>query len=149
MNTNLMAAGYMEWARLAIEDARAGLAKSCWWYAYRRAHEVIELASKALLRAMAIEFPKVHDAAPGLLALRDMMPAATHADIERLATLMQNMTPYRGPAMYGIEKDGIPPSDLFDEPRGRRAVEDAEWALRTCEALIAAAQGETPSDGST
>ncbi len=147
MNSRRMAGPYLDWARGVVGEARGALAERVWWRAYRRAHEVVELASKALLREMAIEFPREHDAGPALLELRAKMPAATHADLERLATLMRNMTPYRGPAMYGIEKDGIPPSDLFDEPRGRRAVEDAEWALRICEAMIAAARGETPNGG--
>lgn len=102
----------------------------------RRSQEVIELAVKGLLRLAGIEFPREHDVSDVLLASAARLPGPWHAVLPELARKMREITPKRGPAMYGLEAQGIPASQAFDEDDGRAALADAEFVLARCAAWL-------------
>jgi HEPN domain-containing protein len=56
-----MAQDHLAWAGGSLGEAKQALEKKDYPRAIRRAQECIELSIKAILRALAIEFPKVHD----------------------------------------------------------------------------------------
>jgi HEPN domain-containing protein len=71
----------------------------------RRAQECIELSIKAVLRILAIEFPKEHDVSDILQDLNGLKLPSWFADeLPGLASIMRKITPKRGPALYGFER---------------------------------------------
>lgn len=93
-------------ASLAIKDEDAG-------GALRRAQEALELAVKALLRLIGIEYPKAHDVSDALIENSSKLPEELKEKIEDLAELISELASIRGPAFYGYETEGIPASKAF------------------------------------
>jgi HEPN domain-containing protein len=50
-------------AEESLEDMERAFQRGSWNMVMRRGQEVVELALKGLLSAMAVEYPKVHDVA--------------------------------------------------------------------------------------
>lgn len=53
-----------------------------------------------------------------------------------MARIMREITPKRGPAMYGFEKEMKPASAIFSQEDGMKAVEDARFVLETCKKFL-------------
>jgi HEPN domain-containing protein len=100
--------------------------------AVRRSQECIELVIKGILRAAAIEFPREHDVSDVLLARPWGELGAPEWFVQRvpeLARIMREITPKRGPAMYGFEREMKPAKDIFSAEDGGRAAGDARFVL--------------------
>ncbi len=108
-----MAADYLARALGCLGEARAALRRKDAPATIRRSQEALELAVKALLRALAIEYPRAHDVSDALLEHRGRLPRALKAKVEELARLVADLASIRGPAFYGYEREGIPASRAF------------------------------------
>jgi HEPN domain-containing protein len=109
-------------AFLAIKDEDAA-------GAIRRSQEALELAVKALLRLMGIEYPKIHDVGDVLIENADKLPEELKENIKELADLTSELASIRGPAFYGYEIEGVPASKAFKK-------EYAEETYKKVEAYI-------------
>jgi HEPN domain-containing protein len=78
-----------------------------WNDVVREAQEVVELAGKALLRAVGADPPHVHDVAEHLLARRDRFPPDVQAELPALAEASRGLRIHRELAYYGAP-DFIP-----------------------------------------
>jgi HEPN domain-containing protein len=88
-------------ARQIAGEMRRALADEAWNLATRRAQEALELAIKALLSEMTVDYPKIHDPAPVFVhAVRARGIAVDVAVLDSLATLSQELASIRGPAFY-------------------------------------------------
>lgn len=84
--------------QIAGEMTRA-LDDEAWNLATRRAQEALELAIKALLNAMSVEYPKTHDPAPIFAqAVRERGIGVDDSVLGALAVLSQELANIRGPA---------------------------------------------------
>ena len=113
-------------AREHLAEMEGALSRSSWNIAVRRAQEVVELALKAVLTYLCIDYPKVHDAAAlfvATLAARQMsLSEAEAADVHAVSAR-------RAPAFY-FEYD--------EEPAGaRRAAAGARRIQRLCARIAA------------
>ncbi|RLF12789.1 MAG: hypothetical protein DRJ97_07175 [Thermoprotei archaeon] len=108
-----MAADYLARALGCLCEARAALRRNDAPGTVRRSQEALELAVKALLRALAIEYPRAHDVSDALLEHQGRLPRALKARVEELARLVADLASVRGPAFYGYEREGIPASRAF------------------------------------
>ena len=108
-----MARDYLHRAGRCMAEAENALADSDAPMAIRRAQEALGLSAKALLRAMAIEYPRAHDVSDALLANADALPEELRANVGELASLVSELAAIRGPAFYGYEREGIPASKAF------------------------------------
>lgn len=108
-----MARDYLLRATRCLEEAELALSKQDYAGTVRRSQEALESALRALLRALSIEYPKEHDVSEVLLNERDRLPRELQEGLEDLAALSRELASLRGPAMYGYEKEGIPPSGAF------------------------------------
>ncbi len=88
----------------------------------REARELVELASKALLRQVGIDPPRLHDVGPVLLAELQRFPPEAH---ERLGAL--------------AEHSQWLPTERYGPLDGERALAAARVALELAELLIAGA----------
>ena len=132
MNSEAMASDSLARAGRCLREARTACEEGDYALCVRRAQETIELAIKGLLRLVGIEFPREHDVSDALVSSENRFPAPWREVLPELARRMREITPKRGPAMYGLEAQGIPASDAFNEEDGRRALADAEFVYSRC-----------------
>ena len=136
MNSEVMAGDLLARSGRCLRETRAAYDEADYALCVRRAQETIELAIKGLLRLVGIEFPREHDVSAVLLSSADRFPEPWREALPELARRMREITPKRGPAMYGLEAQGIPASEAFDEEDGRAALDDAELIYSRCSAYF-------------
>ena len=73
----------------------------------------MELAVKAVLRRLAIEYPREHDVSEAIETVAERLPDYLRARIEEIKTMLVELVRVRGPALYGYEVEGIPASQAF------------------------------------
>jgi len=73
----------------------------------------LELAVKAVLRRLAIEYPREHDVSEAIETAAERLPDHIRARIEEIKTMLMELARVRGPALYGYEVEGIPASQAF------------------------------------
>ena len=101
----------------------------------REAQEMVELCLKALLRASRIEVPRTHEVGDILLEFSDQLPPDVKPHAPNLAKISKNMRRDRELAFYGTED--LTPSDFYQEPDAKQALEGARWVYSICrDALI-------------
>lgn len=119
----------MEEAGAILDELPRLMSRRAWNLAIRRAQEVVELALKALMIEMGVDYPKVHDVAP--LFASTARSRGAHVDEETLAWLQQvsaRLARRRGPAFY-LETD-------FGEDDAREAASDADRVMSFGNALL-------------
>jgi HEPN domain-containing protein len=107
-----------------LYDARS------WADVVRESQEVVELALKALLRASGIDPPRVHDVSAVLLAERERIPEALHAELTFLAEASRRLRRDRELAFDGAAD--LTPSRFYQEADA----EDARESARRTVALV-------------
>jgi HEPN domain-containing protein len=100
----------------------------------REAQELVELALKAMLRAVAIEPPKIHDVGGLLTEYASRFPAGVRDRLGRAAEISRRLAQDRERAFYG-DTDFIP-TDRYSAADARRAYEDAAWVLGLAQEAI-------------
>ena len=108
-----MARDYLHRAKRCLREATLALEENDPPGVIRRSQEALELATKALLRLLGIEYPRVHDISDVILEQAHRLPDPIKAKAEQLADLISELAAIRGPAFYGYEREGIPPSKAF------------------------------------
>ena len=117
-------------ARQIAGEMRRALADEAWNLATRRAQEALELAIKALLSEMTVDYPKVHDPAPVFVhAVRARGIEVDVAALDSLMIVSQELASIRGPAFY--QETAVSEAQARDwVQRVERALEFAEELLR-------------------
>jgi len=139
MNTRVMAEDYIKRARTNLRQAEDSSSTADFATSIRRAQECVELALKAVLRLLAIEYPLKHDVGDVLETLqsREDLPSWFTSEIPSLVEISMDLNRKRGPAMYGNEAEFKPASALFTEQDSNKALEAARKVFSICERLIA------------
>lgn len=73
----------------------------------------MELAAKAILRRLAIEYPREHDVSDAITASVERFPECLRNRVEGIKSLLAELARVRGPAFYGYEAEGIPANQAF------------------------------------
>jgi HEPN domain-containing protein len=116
-------------ARQIAGEMKRALDAEAWNLATRRAHETLELAIKALLNEMSVDYPKTHDAAPVLAqAVRARGIAVDAGVLDSLAVLSQELAKIRSPAFYQ--------ETIVTDIQAREWVQRVERALQFAEVLL-------------
>jgi len=131
-----MARGFLDRARARLLSAEAALERGDHPDVVRFSQECVELSLKACLRAVGIEYPKVHDVGDVLLASSERFPDWMRMHLPELTEISRDLAAKRSPAMYGVEPMGRPSSDLFDLRDAEEAVEGARLAFKLSSRLI-------------
>ncbi len=88
-------------ARQIAGEMKRALDDDAWNLATRRAQEALELAIKALLNEMSVDYPKTRDPVPVFAqAVRMRGIGVDLAVLEALTALSQELAKIRGPAFY-------------------------------------------------
>jgi HEPN domain-containing protein len=100
----------------------------------REAQELVELALKAMLRAVGVEPPKFHDVGRLLVEHRARFTPDVASDLERAARISAELRVDRELAFYG-DIDFIP-TERYSAEQAGRAYDGAAWVLALAERAI-------------
>jgi HEPN domain-containing protein len=139
MNLYTMAEDYLNRANRCLHEAKDAQNVGDYPMTVRRSQECIELSVKGILRGFGIEFPREHDVSDVLLDLGQSnleIPFWFVEKINNIARIMREITPKRGPAMYGLEREMKPASELFSKEDGEKALDDAVFVFNNCKRVF-------------
>ncbi|NHV96695.1 MAG: HEPN domain-containing protein [Thaumarchaeota archaeon] len=127
MRSDIMAMDYLRRAKSRLIDAGSAFRRGDYPETVRYSQECVELSLKACLRAVAVEYPKVHDVGDILKICSGKFPDWMKKEIDTLAEISRDLSEKRAPSMYGLESVGKAPSQLFDEKDAEDALNKAEY----------------------
>jgi HEPN domain-containing protein len=93
----------------------------------REAQEIVELALKAMLRAVGVEPPKYHDVGGLLQEHREKFDEHTRGDLSEAAKISKRLRKEREISFSG-DIDFIP-TEEYDAEDSARAYDGAEWIV--------------------
>ena len=132
MRTDLLARDYLERARNRLIDASSALKRGAFPEVVRYSQECVELCLKAVLRIVGIEYPKVHDVGDVLEINADKFPKWFRINIPKLRRISAELAQKRGPSLYGIERLGKPPSEIFGREDAEDSLKKARFVYTLC-----------------
>jgi len=95
----------------------------------REAQELVELLLKAVLRAVGVEVPKIHDVGRTLEKNRHLLPPVLNTRLDEIKKVSKRLRKERELSFYGAE-DFIP-TEEYDLEDADMAIKDAELVLQT------------------
>lgn len=135
MNSYEMAEDYLKRAERCLGEAENAFQENDYPMAIRRSQECVELSIKGILRAVSIEFPREHDVSEVLISApweKIGSPTWFVDQVGEMARIMQEITPKRGPAMYGFEREMKPANVIFSLEDGQKATREAKFVYEIC-----------------
>lgn len=131
--TNLtLAQSYLVKAHKRLKALAVLLSEEAYSDVVREAQEIVELALKGMLRAIAVDPPRWHDVGGILKEVAHRFPPEVQEVVPQLAAISQRLRREREFAFYGDE-DFIPTSEYSRED-AQKALADAQqvvaWAAR-------------------
>ena len=102
----------------------------------REAQEIVELASKGILRQIGIEPPKWHDVGDALIEFAERLPEEVRGHVQQLASISKWLRKEREFSFNG-DIDFIPTEEYIRED-ALRAIRDAEFVCEAAGKVIPA-----------
>jgi len=127
-----MARDYAERARRFLTEAKNALTAEDYPTCVRRLQEALEMASKAVLRKLALEYPREHDVSEAMDAASDRFPDYMKEKLDDIKRMLTKLTADRGPALYGYELQGIPASEIFTQAYAQEAFSATQPLVELC-----------------
>jgi len=131
-----MAADYIYRADRCLKEAEIAISESDFAGAVRRSQESLELAVKAVLRSMGVEYPHEHDVGEALDLIQDRLPFSLRSEVNKLKELLTELSRVRGPAFYGYEREGIPASKAFSKEYAHTTCSEVKRLVQECSTFI-------------
>jgi len=132
-----VARSYLRQAVARLEDAKEARPKANYPYAVRLSQECVELSLKAALKAVGIEYPKVHDVSDVLADVKGRFPEWFRAEIDHMSESSRILFKKREPSLYGGEEAFLSPDEVISKSDAEDAIARAERAYRLCDKLLA------------
>lgn len=136
MRIDILARDYLERAKNRIIDASSALSRGAYPEVIRYSQECVELSLKAALRIIGVEYPRVHDVGDVLELHSNYFPKWFRENILKLRRISADLAQKRGPSLYGLERLGKAPSELFDDKDARDALDNAKHVYELCVRLL-------------
>ncbi|MEM1655944.1 MAG: HEPN domain-containing protein [Nitrososphaerota archaeon] len=140
-----IAKSYLRQAEARLKDAKDALAEGNYPYAVRLSQECVELSLKAVLKAVGIDYPKVHDVSDILLDIKERFPEWFKAEIEFLRESSKILAKKREISLYGGEEAFLAPEDVISREDADDAVRRAIITHELCNRLVIEIEGKTLS----
>jgi len=131
-----VARSYLRQAKARLEDAKEALPEANHPYAVRLSQECVELSLKAVLKAVGIEYPKIHDVSDMLMEVRERFPEWFRAEVDFLRESSKILVKKREISLYGGEEAFLSPDEVIDKNDAEDAIMRAEKTYRLCEDLL-------------
>lgn len=136
-----IARSYLKQAEARLDDAKEAHQEGNHPYAVRLSQECVELSLKAVLKAVGIEYPKVHDVSDILLTVKHRFPEWFQQELNSLSESSKILVKKREASFYGGEEAFLSPDEVIGEEDAKDAVERAEKASTLCRKLIDELEG--------
>ncbi len=136
MRSLRVAKSYLRQAKARLEDALDALQEENHPYAVRLSQECVELSLKAVLKAVGIEYPKIHEVSDLLSDIRDRFPDWFKTEIDFLRESSKLLFKKREPSLYGDEETLTPPNEVMDRKDAEDATNRAKKTYNLCKKLI-------------
>ena len=98
-----------------------------WADVMRESQEILELTLKALLRASAIEAPRIHDVSSVLEDHKERLPKAVQQKLTEIVQLSRSLRRDRELAFYGSED--LTPSEFYEKADADLAFDGVTWVV--------------------
>jgi len=131
-----IAEAYLRQAEARLKDAKEAYPEKNYPYSVRLSQECTELSLKAVLKAVGIEYPKVHDVSDVLTDIRQRFPAWFQAEIGFLSESSKILVKKREPSLYGGEEEFLSPEDVMNKNDAEDALKRAEKTFELCRKLL-------------
>lgn len=132
MTSSGIGQAYLQQATTILGEARRLAEQEVWHLAVRRSQEVVELATKALLRDLGVEVPHPHDVAPVLVTHADQLPELTKTELDTIRAVSRRLRLEREASFYGQEDIDVPPDELYTQADAAGALADAQQVPDLC-----------------
>jgi hypothetical protein len=134
MNNITLAESYIKKATDRLDVLDLLFKKSAYSDVVREAQEIVELATKGMLRAAGVEPPKFHDVGSLLLEHRDKYPDDISKHMDQIAIISKRLRKERELSFYG-DIDFIP-TEEYTSDDAKEAIEGANLVVTTARKLI-------------
>ncbi|MGB9716997.1 MAG: HEPN domain-containing protein [Thermoproteota archaeon] len=131
-----IAQSYLKQAEARLSDAEDACRDGNHPYAVRLSQECVELSLKAVLKAVGIEYPKVHDVSDVLLSVKQRFPEWFQEELNYLSESSKILVKKREASFYGGEEAFLSPDEVIGEEDSKDAVERAEKVFSLCGRLV-------------
>lgn len=131
-----MASDYIFRSQRCLEEAKLALTEKDYAGAVRRSQEALELALKATLRYLAVEYPREHDVGGTLTEVEDRIPAYLREKLQEIQELSTELARVRGPALYGYEIEGISARDAFKREYAENTYRRVKEIVELCSKFL-------------
>ena len=117
-----LAAAYLSKARSRLDVLDLLIGKGAYSDVVREAQEIVELATKGMLRRVGVDPPKIHDVSGVILENRVRFPGVSDVELDRLVAESKALRRDRELSFYG-DVDFIPTEEysLIDAEKARAA----------------------------
>ncbi|NHV99778.1 MAG: HEPN domain-containing protein [Thaumarchaeota archaeon] len=131
-----IAQSYLKQAEARLSDAEDAYREGNHPYAVRLSQECVELSLKAVLKAVGIEYPKVHDVSDVLLSVKQRFPEWFQRELNHLSESSKILVKKRELSFYGGEEAFLSPDEVIGKDDAKDAVERAGKAFTLCRKLV-------------
>ena len=126
----------MRQAGARLDDAGDAHSDVNYPYTVRLSQECVELCLKAVLRAVGIDYPKVHDVSDVLVDAKARFPPWFQMEMDFLSESSRVLVKKREISLYGGEETYLSPEDLIGRADAEDALNRARRVFRDCERLL-------------
>ncbi len=131
-----IAKAYLRQAEARLKDAKDALLEGNYPYAVRLSQECVELSLKAVLKAVGIEYPKIHDVSDILADVGDRFPEWFRMGLEFLRESSKILAKKREISLYGGEEAFLSPEEVISKADAEDATQRAVKTHELCRKLI-------------
>jgi len=131
-----IAKSYLRQAKARLKDAKEAFLESNFPYAVRLSQECVELSLKAVLKAVGIEYPKVHDVSDVMVEVKERFPEWFRLELEFLRESSKVLVKKRELSLYGGEEAFLTPDEVIDKKDAEDATKRVEKTYALCEKLL-------------
>jgi len=131
-----VARAYLRQAEARLKDARDALLEGNYPYAVRLSQECVELSLKAVLKAVGIEYPKIHDVSDILLDVRERFPEWFRVELGFLRESSKVLVKMREISLYGGEEAFLSPEEVISRVDAEDATQRAGKTYELCRRFV-------------
>ena len=131
-----VARAYLRQAEARLKDARDALLEGNYPYAVRLSQECVELSLKAVLKAVGMEYPKIHDVSDILVDVRERFPEWFRVELGFLRESSKILVKKREISLYGGEEAFLSPEEVISRVDAEDATQRAGKTYELCKRLV-------------
>ncbi|BER91375.1 HEPN domain-containing protein [Atrimonas thermophila] len=134
MTNVVLARSYLKKAVDRLDILEVLFQKGAYSDVVRKAQEIVELATKGMLRAVGIEPPKYHDVGSLILEHADRFVPISHEKLQQIAAISKRLRKERELSFYG-DIDFIP-TEEYKREDAKEAIDDAHFVVKIATSVI-------------